>query len=67
MASVIEAILAVLTAISTWIVTTIGSLSSIFWVAETGLTFIGTLAVIGVGIAVVMLLITLIRRFLAFK
>lgn len=67
MASVIEAILAVLTAISTWIVSTIGSLSSIFWVAETGLTFIGTLAVIGVGIAVVMLLISLIRRFLAFK
>lgn len=62
--TVVSAVLAVFSAILEWFVTAINTAVGIFWVAETGLTFIGTLAVLGLGIAVILMLFAMIRSYL---
>ena len=67
MTSVVEKIFAVFDAISTWISGAVTDLIPMFWdSAQSQLTFMGTLAVIGLGIGVVFLLIGIIQRFLKF-
>ena len=53
--TVLTAVLAVFTAIGEWIGTAITALTPMFYVAETGLTFLGTLAVAGLGFSVIFL------------
>jgi hypothetical protein len=67
MTTVLEAILAVFTGIGEWIGTAVQSLIPMFYVAETGLTFLGVLAVAGLGFSVIFLIIGLIQRFLHFQ
>lgn len=55
--TIIESILQLFSEISDWLVATIPSLMSMFYVAETGLTFLGALAVAGLSISVIFLLI----------
>ena len=64
---IFEAITEVFGAIGAWIITQLSTLSGIFYVAETGLTFLGVLAVAGLGFSVVFLLIHVIQRFLHFR
>ena len=64
MTSVTSSILGVFTALVEWFVTTLGEVSALFYVAETGLTFIGTITVIGVAIAVTLMVIAMIRSLL---
>lgn len=66
MTTVLEAILAVFTGIGEWIGTAVQALIPMFYVAETGLTFLGVLAVSGLGFSVIFLLIAIIQRFLHF-
>lgn len=65
--NVLTAVLAVFTSIGEWIVGVIPDLLSMFWVAETGLTFLGVLAVAGLGMSVIFLVIGLIQNFLHFR
>lgn len=65
--SVLAAILAVFTAIGEWISTAVSSLVPMFYVAETGLTFLGVLAVAGLGFSVMFLIIGVIQNFLHFR
>lgn len=65
-ASILTAILAVFTAVGEWIGTAITSLMPMFYVAGTGLTFLGVLAVASLAFSVVFLCIGLIQRFLHF-
>lgn len=67
MADVISSITGVFTAIAEWIGTAVQSLIPMFYVAESGLTFLGTLAVCGLAFSVVFLLIGIIQRFLHFR
>ena len=67
MTSVLTSILAVFTAIGEWISTAVTSLIPMFYVAETGLTFLGVLAVAGLAFSVVFLIIGLIQNFLHFR
>ena len=53
--TVLEAILAVFTAIGEWFTTALPSFFSLFYVAETGLTFLGVLATCGLGFSIVFL------------
>lgn len=53
MTTVITAITAVFTAIGQWLVTAITAMEAVFW-AEGALTFVGTLAVVGLAIAVIL-------------
>lgn len=64
MTTVITAITSVFTAIMEWISTAIAEITPIFYVAETGLTFLGTLTVMGLGISIFFLLVGVISSFL---
>ncbi len=62
--SVVSQITGVFTSIATWIAETLPSIVKVFYDAETGLTFLGTLAVVGLGISIFFLLMGLIQNFL---
>ena len=65
--NVLEAILAVFLAVGEWISGAVTALIPMFWVAETGLTFLGVLSVAGLAVSVTFLLIGLIQKFLHFR
>ena len=65
--SVVSSIFAVFTEILNWFTTTLGSVGDIFYTAEKGLTFIGTLSVIGLGIGVVLLVVNMLKSLIRFK
>lgn len=65
--SVLNAILAVFTAVGDWISTTVASFIPMFYVAETGLTFLGVLACCGLAFSVAFLMIGIIQKFLHFR
>lgn len=65
--NLLTAIFAVFTAIGEWITTSLPTFFTLFYVAESGLTLLGTLAVVGLGISVVFLLMGIIQRFLKFR
>lgn len=62
----IEAITNVWSDIMEWIVTSLGSVQSVFY-TETGLTFLGTLSVISVAIGIAFLVIGVIQSFLRLR
>lgn len=59
--SVITSITEAWTAVATWFIDTMELVPSLFYNAETGLTFLGTLAIFGGGLAVIIGLIGVIR------
>lgn len=65
MSGVVTAITGIFSAIGNWISTSLTDLQDVFWSGE-GLTFLGTLAILGLGMGVVFLLIGIIQRFLKF-
>lgn len=67
MTSVISAITGVFDAISTWMQGAISAVIPIFYEAESGLTFLGVLAVMSLAISLVFLLIGVIQNFLHFR
>lgn len=66
MTEVLTAIFSVLTAVVEWFITVIPAVVSIFWVAGTGLTFIGTTTLIGLGIAIILLVLNVVSNYLHF-
>lgn len=62
--TIVTSITEVWNAVSTWFVTTIGSITDMFYDSETGLTFLGTLAVFSAGIGITIGVINLIRGWL---
>lgn len=65
--TVLTAILEVFEAVGTWIVSAVNNVMPMFYVAETGLTFLGVLAVAGLAFSVVFLIIGLVQNFLHFR
>lgn len=65
--NVLEAVLGVFTSVGEWIGTAFTNIIPIFYVAETGLTFLGVLAVAGLAVGVTLLLINIISNFLHFR
>lgn len=65
--TIVTAITTVFDAISEWLVGALADLGAVFYVAETGLTFIGTLAVIGLAIGIVFLVMGVIQNFLRMR
>lgn len=66
MTGVVSAITAVFTAIGEWFVAIVLTMLDIFYV-DGALTFIGTLAVMGLGIAVILLILAMIRSYIRFQ
>lgn len=58
------AITTIWAAISSWVVDAVEDLTEMFYTSSGGLTFLGTLSVIGLGISIVFLLIGFIQNFL---
>lgn len=67
MNSVLTSITSVFSAIGEWISTAVTDITPMFYVAESGLTFLGTLAVAGLAFSVVFLIIGVIQNFLHFR
>lgn len=64
---IVSAVTDVFAEIGNWIVEYMPSIEALFYTAETGLTLLGTLAVVGLGISVFFLLMGIIQRFLKFQ
>ena len=64
MQGVVSAITNVWSWLMNWLSQSIPSVVGIFYDAETGLTFLGTLAVVALGISVFFLILGLIQNFL---
>lgn len=67
MNTILSSILAVFLSVGEWIGDAVTALTPMFWVAETGLTFLGTLAVAGLAFSVAFLIIGIIQNFLHFR
>lgn len=67
MTNVLDAILDVFDAVSTWIQSAVTSVMPMFYASDTGLTFLGVLAVAGLAFSVVFLIIGIIQNFLHFR
>lgn len=61
MTNVVTAITSVWTAVAQWFIDTMALVPEIFYNSETGLTFVGTLAIFGGGLAIIIGLIAVIR------
>lgn len=62
--SVVSSITETWSAVATWFIDTMNTVPAIFYNAETGLTFVGTLAVFGGGLTVIIGLIAAVRSWL---
>lgn len=67
MTGVIKSVFDVFSGVADWIVTTIPTLTGMFYSAEEGLTILGVLGVASLAISVAFLLIGLIQRFFNFS
>lgn len=65
--SIVSQITGVFTSIGSWVIETLPKIVAVFYNAESGLTFLGTLAVCGLAISVFFLLMGLIQNFLHFR
>ena len=65
--NVLSDVLKVFGQIGAWIPTAVEDLLPIFWSAESGLTFLGVLAVAGLAFSVIFLVMGLIQNFLHFR
>lgn len=67
MTSVVNSVLEVFTAIGGWFVEIIPTLTSIFYNTDSGLTFLGVLAVCGLAVGIILLVMGIIQGFLGFR
>lgn len=64
---VLGSIFDVFTALIGWITSAVNGIVPMFYAETTGLTFLGSLAVVGLGISVVFLVMGIIQNFLHFR
>lgn len=67
MNALVTAIFDVFTAVGDWIVDVLTQMIPVFYDSQTGLTFLGTLAVVALGMSVIFLVIGIIQSFLHFR
>lgn len=65
--TVLDSILAIFDAIGGWIPEAVTNLIPMFYAADTGLTFLGVLAVCGLAFSVIFLVMGIIQNFLHFR
>ena len=66
MNAIVTAVLDVFEAVGTWIAETVPTFIPMFYSAESGLTWLGVMAVMGLAFSVVFLMIGIIQKFLHF-
>lgn len=67
MTNVLDSILAVFTSMGEWLVDSVDMMVGLFYNAETGLTFIGTVSICALAISLAFLLIGVVQKFLRFR
>lgn len=67
MNALVDAVFAVFTEVGDWIVTAINQMVPIFYDPTEGLTFMGIMATIGVGLGVILLVVGIIQSFLRLR
>ncbi len=65
--NVLQSVTAVFTEMAEWVSTTIPTITTIFYTAESGLTILGVLAVAGLSMSVFFLLVGVVQNFLNFR
>lgn len=65
--TVLTAVLEVFTAVGNWITGAVTQLIPMFYTPESGLTFMGVLAVAGLAFSVIFLVLSIIQNFLHFR
>ena len=65
--TILDSVLEVFTAVGEWIADAINQLVPMFYNAETGLTFLGILALCGLAFSVIFLIMRIIENFLHFR
>lgn len=65
--TVLDSVLAIFDAIGGWIPDAVTNLIPMFYAPDTGLTFLGVLAVAGLAFSVIFLVIGIIQNFLHFR
>lgn len=67
MESILNAVLAVFTAIIEWFISAMNSVVALFYSSENGLTFFGVMALCALGVSLVMLFIKMVKNYLTFR
>lgn len=67
MTTIVEYVFSVFTAISDWLVETIQSFVPVFYSTETGMTFLGVMALCGLGVGIILLLFNIVKSFVQFR
>lgn len=65
--TVLDSVLAIFDAIGGWIPDAVNNMVPMFYTAESGLTFLGVLAVAGLAFSVIFLVMGIIQNFLHFR
>lgn len=67
--SILTAVLAVFTAIGGWISESLTAMMPVFYTTgeNGGLTFIGVMSVAGLGVAVILMILAMIRSYIRFR
>lgn len=67
MNSIVTAVFAIFQEIASWFLDSLLDFVQLFYSAEDGLTFIGVMALVGIGIGVVRMLFAIITSFVQFR
>lgn len=65
--NIVENVFAVFTNISEWIVSTVNAMVPVFYNTETGITFLGTMALCGLGVGIILLIFNIVKSFVQFR
>lgn len=64
MNGVLDTILDVWTMLIEWFTTSIGSVTQVFYVPETGLTFVGSLTILSIALGIATMIVASVRSYL---
>ena len=65
--NIVDSVFGVFTKISEWIITAVNDMVPIFYNAETGITFLGTMALCGLGVGIILLIFNIVKSFVQFR
>lgn len=65
--TIIDYVFDVFGEISDWLVETINAFVPVFYSNETGMTFLGTMALCGLGVGIILLLFNVVKSFVQFR
>lgn len=65
--SILDSVTGVFNEVGDWFVEVLPKITALFYNGESGLTIIGTLSIMGLGISVILLCLNMVKDFLRFR